>query len=71
MECGNEKERELTGLPVIKVGMGEGIVALSPQVIISEGIGSCVALTLYDLRLRIGGPAQVMLPASSVELRNG
>lgn len=55
----------MTGLPVIKVGMGEGVVAVSPHTIISEGIGSCVALTLYDLRLRIGGLAHIMLPGST------
>lgn len=47
---------------IIKVGMGGGVVAASPQVIISEGIGSCVVLTLYDLRLRTGGLAHIMLP---------
>lgn len=56
----------MTGLQVIKVGMGEGVVAASPQVIISEGIGSCVTLTLYDFRLRIGGLAHVMLPRFSI-----
>lgn len=70
MECGSKKSRDICGLPVIKVGMGEGVVAASPHIIISEGIGSCVALTLYDLRLRIGGLAHITLPRYDPCLRH-
>ena len=62
MEWSRGKGGDIRGLPVIRVGMGEGVVAASPHIIISEGIGSCVALTLYDLRLRIGGLAHITLP---------
>ncbi len=46
--------------------MGEGIVAESPHIIVSEGIGSCVVVMLYDIKLKIGGMAHVMLPYSEM-----
>ena len=49
----------------IKVGMGEGVVTSAPHIISSTGIGSCVVVTLYDLRRRIGGLAHVMFPDST------
>lgn len=42
--------------------MGEGIVTLAPAVISADGLGSCVALALYDGGRRMGGLAHVMLP---------
>lgn len=47
---------------IIKVGMGEGIVIESPYIIKSAGLGSCVALTLYDTKQRIGGLSHIMMP---------
>lgn len=47
---------------IIKVEMGEGIVAAAPHTIISVGIGSCVAVTLYDSKRKVGGLAHIMLP---------
>lgn len=47
---------------IIKVGMGEGIIAETPHIIISVGLGSCVALTLYDIKQRIGGLSHIMMP---------
>jgi len=49
----------------IAVSMGEGTVARTPHIVLSEGLGSCVAITLYDTRRKIGGLAHVMLPDSS------
>jgi len=46
----------------VEVGMGEGLIAGSPAVVSSEGIGSCVVLILYDSGRRIGGVAHIMLP---------
>lgn len=46
----------------LAVGMGEGIVAYSPYIISTYGIGSCVVVTVYDTYNRIGGLAHVMLP---------
>jgi len=46
----------------IVVGMGEIEVAESPHLLKAVGIGSCVAVTLYDERNGLGGLAHVMLP---------
>lgn len=57
---------------VIEVAMGNGVVARAPHIISSLGLGSCVAVTLYDTQRRIGGLAHVMLPDSShMRSRNG
>lgn len=46
----------------IAVGMGEIEVAKSPRLLAAAGIGSCVAVALYDEDTRIGGLAHIMLP---------
>ncbi|MDD5435518.1 MAG: chemotaxis protein CheD [Nitrospira sp.] len=48
----------------IRLGMGEGIVAEPPAIITSTGLGSCVALILYEKEKKIGGMAHIMLPDS-------
>lgn len=42
--------------------MGEIKVTASPHLLMGVGIGSCVAVTLYDRNTRIGGFAHIMLP---------
>ena len=49
-----------TGVP-----MGHGVVAVAPGIIFTEGLGSCVAITLYDSKKRTGGLAHMMLPDSA------
>jgi len=49
----------------IKVEMAEYAVAESPKVLVATGIGSCVAVCLYERQTKIGGLAHVMLPLSS------
>ncbi len=44
------------------VGMGEIMVAESPNLLGSVGIGSCIAVTLYDRDTTIGGLAHIVLP---------
>jgi len=44
--------------------MGEGIIARAPYIIRSVGLGSCIAVALYDLQKKIGGFAHIMLPDS-------
>ena len=44
------------------VGMGEIMVAESPYLLRSVGIGSCIAVTLYDRDTTIGGLAHIVLP---------
>ena len=46
------------------VGVGEIACAHEPEVIITQALGSCIGLTLWDPRVHIGGMAHVMLPAS-------
>ena len=46
----------------LKVAMGELMVAESPCLLKTVGIGSCVAVTLYDKDAAIGGLAHIMLP---------
>ncbi len=47
--------------PTIRVGIGEGAVARSPEIIVAEGLGSCVALCLYNVLQGVGGMAHIML----------
>ena len=42
--------------------MGEIMVAESPNLLRSVGIGSCIAVTLYDRDTTIGGLAHIVLP---------
>ena len=43
--------------------MGEGAVAIAPHIITAVGCGSCVILTLYDAKTKVGGMAHIMLPS--------
>jgi len=49
----------------IEVTMGKGTVTRAPHIISSSGLGSCVVVTLYDTRRKLGGLAHIMLPDSS------
>ena len=49
----------------IAVGMGEIQVTQAPTTLKAIGIGSCIALTLYDSQSRIGGLAHILLPSIS------
>ena len=49
----------------IRIGMGEGVVARGPHIVMSAGIGSCVVVTLYDDKRQLGAMAHVMLPDSA------
>ncbi len=46
----------------LTVGMGEAVVTQSPDLLRAVGIGSCIAVALYDRNTSIGGLAHVMLP---------
>ena len=46
----------------ISVGMGEIKIAESPHVLKAIGLGSCIAVTLYDGETKIGGMAHILLP---------
>lgn len=47
---------------MIEVGMGEMKTGEAPCKMITRGLGSCVAITLYDPAKKIGGMAHAMLP---------
>lgn len=47
----------------VVVGMGEFIVSSSPEVILAcIGLGSCIAVCVYDRIVKVGGMAHVVLP---------
>lgn len=50
---------------IIKVGMADLNVCVSPDGITTIGLGSCVGIALRDPVTKIGGLAHVMLPDSS------
>ena len=49
----------------IKVGMAEYKVRVSPALLTSIGLGSCIGLVLYDAINKIGALAHIMLPRQS------
>ena len=49
----------------IEVSMGKGAVSRAPHVISSSGLGSCVVVTLYDAKQKLGGLAHIMIPGSN------
>ncbi len=52
---------------IIHVEMGEGVILESPYIIKSVGLGSCVAVAMYDHESKIGGLAHIMFPVSSLK----
>jgi chemotaxis protein CheD len=50
---------------LIKVSMADYKTGISPDNLISYGLGSCVGIALYDPVARIGGLAHIMLPNSA------
>ena len=52
----------------IIVGISDMQISSSPEdVLVTYSLGSCVGLTLYDPKLRIGGLIHCMLPMSKVD----
>lgn len=49
------------------VGIGQMAVCHAPEQIVCLGLGSCVAIILYDPVARIGGVVHVLLPKSPVK----
>jgi chemotaxis protein CheD len=50
----------------VLVGVGEIACAHEPGVLITQALGSCVGVTLWDPRTHVAGMAHVMLPAAPV-----
>ena len=55
---------------MIKVGMADLNVCVSPDSITTLGLGSCVGIALRDPVTKIGGLAHVMLPDSTTICNN-
>lgn len=49
----------------VKVGIADLNVVVSPQSIMTIGLGSCIGIALYDKNLKIAGLAHIMLPDST------
>jgi chemotaxis protein CheD len=49
----------------ITVGMAELKVAVPPEKLAVHGLGSCVALALYDPEAKVAGLAHAMLPSAA------
>ncbi|AOY77294.1 chemotaxis protein CheD [Clostridium formicaceticum] len=49
----------------IKVGMADLKITKFPEVLTTLGLGSCVGIALYDLKVQIIGLAHIMLPNSN------
>ncbi len=56
---------------VIKVGMADLNICVSPDGITTLGLGSCVGIAIRDPVTKIGGLAHIMLPDSSTIRNNG
>lgn len=59
------QEKKCLAAKKIRLCIGEGAVARPPDIIIAEGLGSCIALCLYDALQGVGGMAHILLPSSS------
>lgn len=55
---------------MIKVGMADLNVCVSPNAITTLGLGSCVGIVLYDPVRKIAGMVHIMLPDSTKILNN-
>ena len=55
---------------MIKVGMADSNVCISPNAITTLGLGSCVGIVLYDPIRKIAGMVHVMLPDSTKIINN-
>lgn len=49
----------------IRIGIADLNIALSPGVLVTVGLGSCIGITLFDKAHGIGGLAHIMLPDST------
>ena len=49
---------------ITPVNMGEIKIAKAPEILAVYGIGSCIIVSLYDSKTKIGGIAHIMLPSS-------
>ncbi|MFA6807423.1 MAG: chemotaxis protein CheD [Eubacteriales bacterium] len=55
---------------VITVGMADYKIGKTPNKLMTAGLGSCIGVCIFDLKLQIAGMAHIMLP-SSKEITKG
>lgn len=55
----------------LAVKIAEYKIAKSPAIITTHGLGSCLAITIYDAELKIGGLAHIMLPEPDLVRNQG
>ena len=55
---------------MIKVGMADLKVCISPNAVTTLGLGSCVGVAIRDPQTKVGGLAHVMLPSSKTVNNN-
>ena len=51
----------------ITIGITEAKVATAPAILVSYGLGSCIAIALYDPETKVGGLAHPLLPEPVAE----
>lgn len=49
----------------IKVGMADYKLGKSPDRLITLGLGSCIGITIYVKKMKVGGMAHIMLPKNN------
>ena len=49
----------------IKVGMADYKVGKAPDKLITLGLGSCIGITIYIRKMKIGAMAHIMLPKNN------
>ena len=62
---------DLTDPNAVMVGVGQLAVAKHPDYLVTQALGSCVGLSLYDPILKQGGLAHIMLPTPFDTVVNG
>jgi chemotaxis protein CheD len=53
-------------IPEVRVKVADYSVRKGPHVLATIGLGSCVAIALYDREARVGGLAHILLPNPSM-----
>jgi chemotaxis protein CheD len=53
------------------IGVGEIACGGHPRILVTQALGSCVGLTLWDPMTRLGGMAHIMLPTATDSVLQG
>ena len=52
------------------VGISDMIISTDPKdVLVTYALGSCLGITVYDAKIKVGGLLHIMLPQSSIDPR--